>query len=294
VAGDDPVLVVLAAGRARRYGGVKPLAPVGPTGEAVLDLLSSDALSAGFSAVVVVVGPATGPAIRYHVEQTWPDTVDVRFALQNAPLGTVDAVLSATPHLDPGAPYGVCNADDLYPLESLQLLANHLRQDPGTQALVGFTLAGAVLGDGPVTRGVCETDGHGMLSSIVERRQVTAVGDGRFVAKDGLTPSELDGDTLVSLNLWGFGPEMPDVLAAAMAEAHQASEDNEVLLPEVVGALVRGERPGDVATSGFRVLPTSGRCIGVTHPEDLALAQAEVAAQVGTGQRPALLWSAAP
>ena len=292
VAATGPVLVVLAAGRARRYGGVKPLAPVGPSGEAVLDLLASDALSSGFSAVVVVVGPLTGPAIRYHVGRTWPSTVDVRFAVQPAPLGTVDAVVAATPLLDPGAPFGVCNSDDLYPVESLTLLADHLRRVPNTQALVGFSLSGAVLGDGPVTRGVCETDGQGMLRSIVERRQVTAVGDGRFVAKDGLSPSELDGDALVSLNLWGFGPEMPAVLAAAMAEAEQASEEDEVLLPEVIDELVRGGRPGGLVTSPFRVLPTAGRCIGVTHPEDLALAQAELAAQVGTGQRPALLWAA--
>jgi hypothetical protein len=292
MAGAGPVMVVLAAGRARRYGGVKPLAPVGPAGEAVLDLLCSDALSAGFSAVVIVIGQHTGPAIRYHVERTWPASIDVRFALQEAPLGTVDAVLAAGSHLDPGSPFGVCNADDLYPAEALALLADHLRLNPGTQALVGFSLAGAVLGEGPVTRGVCETDDEGMLRSIVERRQIIAVGDGRFVAKDGLMPSELDGDALVSLNLWGFGPEMPALLAAAMAEAKQVSEENEVLLPEVIGDLVRGERPGGIGAAPFRVLPTAGHCIGVTHPEDLALAQAEVAAQVGTGQRPALLWSA--
>lgn len=288
-----PVLVVLAAGRARRYGGVKPLAPVGPAGEPVLDLLASDAISAGFSTIVVVVGPVTGPAIRYHVDRTWPGAVDVRFALQEAPLGTVHAVLSAAPHLEPGEHFGVCNADDLYPVEALSLLADHLAGGGATQALVGFSLAGAVLGDGPVTRGICETDERGMLRSIVERRQVTAVGDGRFVAKDGLSPSELDGDTLVSLNLWGFGPEMPAVLAAAMAEAQHASEEAEVLLPDVVDELVRGGRPGGLEAAPFRVIPTQARCIGVTHPEDVALAQIELAVQVGAGERPALLWSAA-
>ncbi len=58
--GADPVLVILAAGRAKRYGGCKPLAPVGPHGEAVIDLVASDALAAGFSAVVLVLGPSTG------------------------------------------------------------------------------------------------------------------------------------------------------------------------------------------------------------------------------------------
>ena len=70
--GAGPALVILAAGRARRYGGCKPLAPVGPHGEAVIDLVASDALAAGFGTIVLVLGPSTGPAIRYHVERTWP------------------------------------------------------------------------------------------------------------------------------------------------------------------------------------------------------------------------------
>jgi hypothetical protein len=85
---------------------------------------------------------------------------------------------------------------------------------------------------------------------------------------------------------------MPSVLAAAMSEAKHVSEEAEVLLPEVVGDLVRGAGPGGLEAPPFRVIPTAGRCIGVTHPEDLALAQAELAAQVGNGQRPALPWPA--
>ncbi len=72
-AGAGPALVILAAGRARRYGGCKPLAPVGPHGEAVIDLVASDAVAAGFGTIVLVLGPSTGPAIRYHVERTWPE-----------------------------------------------------------------------------------------------------------------------------------------------------------------------------------------------------------------------------
>lgn len=292
--GTGPVLVVLAAGRARRYGGVKPLAPVGPAGEPVLDLLASDALSAGFSAITVVVGPVTGPAIRYHVAQTWPGSVDVRFAVQEAPLGTAHAVLAAMEHLDAGAPFAVGNADDLYPVESLAQLAGHLMSGAPTQALVGFPLAGAVLGDAPVTRAVCEVDGQGLLRSIVERRQLRALGGGRFVAEDGLSPSELDGGALVSLNLWGFGPGMPAVLAAAVDGADHTAERAEVLLPDVVGDLVAGRaRPG-LGAAPFRVLRATGRCVGVTHQEDLAPAQAAVAAQVGAGERPAALWTAVP
>lgn len=286
------VLVVLAAGRARRYGGVKPLAPVGTSGEAVIDLLASDALSAGFSPIVLVVGPATGPAIRYHIEHAWPASVDVRFALQEVPMGTAHAVLSAAEHLPTGAPFGVANADDLYGEAGLSQLAAHLAGGEETNALVGYRLRNAVVGDSPVTRGICEVDGEGMLRSIVERCQVIPAGDDSFVAKNGHTPVEIDGDALVSMNLWGFHPDMQAVLAAAVHEARREPGEAEVLLPEVVGGLLAGRRPGKITTSSFRVLAATGRCIGVTHPHDLALVQARVAAQVGRGERPAELWSA--
>ncbi len=95
ISGVAPPLVVLAAGMARRYGGCKPLAPIGLHGEAVIDLLVSDALSAGFGQIILVVHPETGPAIKYHIERCWPTSVEVSFAEQRLPLGTVHAVLAA-------------------------------------------------------------------------------------------------------------------------------------------------------------------------------------------------------
>jgi hypothetical protein len=274
--------VILAAGRARRYGGCKPLAPVGPRGEAVIDLVASDALAAGFGSIVLVLGPATGPAIRYHVTHTWPSRVDVHFALQEAPLGTVHAVLSASDYVG-DAPYGVGNADDVYGRPAVALLANHLRTPDPTDALVGYRLADAIVGQAPVTRGICEVDADGHLIRVDERRQVSALPDGRFVSGDGREPAEFSPDERVSMNLWGFTPAFHKVLQAAMAAATNASEDSEVLLPEVVA--------DSLASSPFTVLPATGRCIGVTHPDDLELVQGELARQVGQGVRPAALWA---
>ena len=162
-----PPLVILAAGRARRYGGCKPLAPVGPRGEAVIDLVASDALAAGSAPSCSVLGPATGPAIRYHVERTWPSHVDVRFALQEAPLGTVHAVLQRlrlrrwralrrgrTPTTSTAGP-------------PASLLAAHLQGPDPTNALVGFRLADAVIGHAPVTRGICQVGTDGQLLGVV-------------------------------------------------------------------------------------------------------------------------------
>jgi hypothetical protein len=85
------------------------------------------------------------------------------------------------------------------------------------------------------------------------------------------------------MNLWGFTPAFHKTLQAAMAAASGASEDTEVLLPEVVTE--------SLDTSPFTVLPAAGRCIGVTHADDLALVQGELARQVGQGVRPAALWA---
>ncbi len=275
-------LVILAAGRARRYGGVKPLAPVGPRGEAVIDLVASDALAAGFGTIVLVLGPATGPAIRYHVERTWPSHVDVRFALQGAPLGTVHAVLSASEHVG-DTPYGVGNADDIYGQAPCALLAAHLGALDPTNALVGFRLADAVVGQAPVTRGVCQVGADGQLLRVDERRHVTAQPDGTFAAADGREPSELPPDARVSMNLWGFTPAFHKTLQAAMAAATDASEEAEVLLPEVVA--------DSLDASPFTVLAANGRCIGVTHPDDLGLVQSELARQISRGDRAAALWT---
>jgi len=280
--GQKLTLVILAAGQAKRYGGCKPLAPVGPRGEAVIDLVASDALASSFDTVVLVLNPRTGPAIRYHVEHTWPGAVDVRFAMQPAPLGTVNAVLCASEHVA-DSPYAVGNADDVYGRAPCAQLAEHLRTRSDENALVGYRLADAVVGFSPVTRGICTVGDDGRLLGVDERRQVQATRQGSFVTGDGREPATLAPDSRVSMNLWGFTPAFHAILRQAMAAAADASEEAEVLLPEVVGR--------SLATNRFTVLPARGRCVGVTHPDDLSLVQDELNRQVGAGERPAGVWS---
>lgn len=303
-----PTLLVLAAGLARRYGGLKPLAPIGPHGEAVIDLVASDARAAGFGRIVLVLHPETGPAVRYHVERCWPESVPVSFAVQRVPLGTTHAVLAAREAIGTDVPFAVANADDVYGEDALSVLAGHLATERGEHALVGFDLAATVVTDAPVTRGVCTVGEDGLLASIAERRQVSRRhepgGDGatvRFRADDGVSPADLDAGAPVSVNLWGFQPGIWPVFTAAM-EASGLDEEEvlaaaaagadppkaEVLLPEVVGQMVAGRQGLPV-----RVLRTGGACIGVTHPDDLPVVRDLLARQVATGDRPEWLWGRA-
>jgi len=278
----DLPLVILAAGLAKRYGGgLKPLAPVGPNDEAIIDLVASDALAAGFSNFVVVVNPQSGPSITEHVRRTWPSHLDVRYAVQPEPRGTVDAVLVAYPALEGAQSFGVVNADDLYGASALRLISEHLVSTTETNALVAFRLDRAVVGDSPVTRGVCHVGSDGRLIAIDERRGVRRLPDGRFEATDGRSPHVLEAATLVSMNLWGLRSSIRAELEAAMNDVGSG----EVLLPELVASLVgRSDGPR------FEVLPTDGHCVGVTHPDDLDLVRSAVATQISRGERPAKPW----
>jgi hypothetical protein len=133
-----------------------------------------------------------------------------------------------------------------------------------------------------VTRGICRVGRDGRLEGVDERRQVTPTPEGGFVAADGREPASLSPDDRVSMNLWGFTPAFHKTLQAAMDAAVDASEESELLLPEVVAE--------SLATTTFTVLPARGRCVGVTHPDDLPLVQAELNRQVADGERPAGLW----
>lgn len=300
---EAPVLVLLAAGQAKRYGGCKPLAPLGLHGEAVIDLTVADALSADFGDVVLVLGQATGPAIEYHVRRTWPGDVRSTVAVQPVPLGTAHAVLCARQAVG-DRPFAVVNGDDVYGAPAFAELAAHFA-DParaGEHALVAFDLADSVVGDNPVTRGTVEVGPGGLLAGLAERKQVRRRPDGAFDTGDGRQPAVLDPTTPVSVNLWGFRPGIWPVLQAAVAATHPeapiggalgdppaappASGDAEVLLPEVVGAMVGAG--GDGGT--VRVLRGPGRCVGVTHADDLPVVRAVLAAMVGVGERPEWLW----
>src|SRR5882762_1540795 len=139
-------LIVLAAGSGTRFGGVKQLAPIGPNGEAILDVLLERAAAAGFAGAVVVTAPVIEEQMRAHLA-AYPSELPVSVVLQSEPRGTAHAVLAAAEEVD--GSFGVVNADDLYPPDAFAMLAHHLSTDGGP-ALVAFRLAKTLINQRPV------------------------------------------------------------------------------------------------------------------------------------------------
>lgn len=261
-------LVVLAGGQSSRFGGVKQLAPVGPNGEVILEYTVHDARAAGFTTVVIVTRSDLAEAISARADATVVCQDLDAAARQMAeggrgkPLGTAHAALIGM-RAAPGMPVAVANADDLYASGAWRLLAEHLGTRP-EMALVTFPLSNTVIGDEPVSRALCDVAPSGVLRGLEEG---TVVGN-RWVGRSGRRV-RVRGDEPVSMNCWGFPAGVVDILAAA-CNGFDAGSEGEILLPDVVASELAAGR--DVVA-----LASSGRCIGLTHPDDLAVVRQLVA-----------------
>jgi hypothetical protein len=271
-------VVVMAAGLGSRFGGVKQLAAIFPGGQTLVARSMANAVAEGFERAVVIVRSDIADAVAEHVEAHWPPGLAVDYVEQDRdpvavdaardfgrtkPLGTAHAVLCAADRLD--GPFAVVNADDLYGAGPLGAIADHLASGLG-HAVVGFHVARTILGERPVTRGLCLVDGAGRLLAIDEGT-VTVHDEGRmsWVAPGG-DPVALIGDEPVSMNLWAFRPSMLGWLAAALArfvDRGGAASEEELLLPAVVS--------GVLDDAPVRVLPTDDACLGITYAEDVPL-----------------------
>jgi hypothetical protein len=278
-----PTLVLLAAGMGSRFGGPKQIAPIGPGGSALIDYAARDAVAAGFGRLVLIVRGEIVEAVREHVERHWPGELRPEYVRQDLepaaqlataagrakPLGTAHALVAAAPLLGDG-PFGVANADDLYGASAFAQLARHLAAGGG-HALVAYRLRNTLLGDRPVNRALCRIGGHDRLTGVVEGA-VHVSDDGLTWRPIGAPDSEarpMTGNEPVSMNLWGFTPDIGPVLRDAFAAFDAGggiAAGEELFLPNVVGEHLDGL---DVT-----VLVSDGRCLGVTHPDDVPLLQA--------------------
>jgi NDP-sugar pyrophosphorylase family protein len=260
----DVALVVLAAGIGHRYGGLKQMDPVGPSGEFIIDYSVYDAIRAGFNNIVFVIRKEIEADFRSAIGSHVEKQVDVHYLFQDIPdgrkkpWGTGHAVMICHEAVD--SPFAVINADDLYGSDSFAVLARFLEDNPDDDTrygLLGFLLRNTLSDHGSVARGVCKCRDDGYLAGITEHLEI--------LRSDLRADGQLTGDELVSMNMWGFKPTIFDFLDEEFSHFIELLGDDsraEFLIPTVVNKLVAE------AAASVRVLETSGAWAGITHRDD--------------------------
>lgn len=296
-------LVVMAAGMGSRYGGLKQLEPVGSHGQLLLDYTLYDAVRAGFSRAVFVLKREMYETFSKSVLERVGTAIETRCVFQELadipngfkipdgrvkPWGTAHAVLTAKSEV--GGPFAVVNADDFYGSGALSAIGSFLSagHKAGEYAMVSYLLKNTVPDSGSVARGVCEIN-DGFLSSVTERTRIERRGSGIAFALDNDTWQTLDGDTPVSMNMWGFGADFMSVLEDGFAPfLKSAVETNplkaEYFLPSVV------QRMLDSGRASVRVLQTPDKWYGMTYREDRQTVCDAIDGLTKAGVYPKKLW----
>jgi len=293
----------MAAGMGSRYGGLKQIDPVGPSGEIVLDYSIYDAIRAGFGKVVFIIRPDIEEVFKEVVGSKLEGRVEVEYVFQTLenippgfsipegrtkPWGTGQAVLTARSAVN--EPFAVINADDFYGRETFEVLARQLTAGDADRAdccMVGFYIKNTLSPHGSVARGFCDAK-NGKLDTVVERFEIERKEDGTIRYVEGGELKEMADDDVVSMNAWGFTPQLFESLESGFADFLDRAgteQKSEYLLPEVIDGMIKN---GETVVN---VLPTNEKWMGVTYPEDKAQVMAGIHKLVEEGRYPGNLWS---
>ena len=285
----DATLVVMAAGMGSRFGGLKQIEPIGPSGQALLDFSVYDAKQAGFNKVVFIIKHAIEKEFKEIVGSRIEKMIDVEYAFQELdmlpegficpedrqkPWGTAHAIYCCRDIVK--TPFAVINADDYYGKTAYQKIYNHLKEQKGDYCMVGFRLENTLTENGTVSRGICDVE-DGKLQSVTER---TKIMDCKYT-EDDVNWTELPPDCLVSMNMWGFTPGVFGYIENDLKEffAEKINEPKvEYYLPKVVANVIdRGQK--DVS-----VLVAEEKWYGVTYKEDKPVVVKAIAEKIENGE----------
>lgn len=283
----NPVLVVMAAGMGSRYGGLKQMDSIGNNGEWIIDYSLYDAHRAGFEKVIFVVREDILADFKSTIGKRASSKLKLEYAVQSLsdlpenfelpenrtkPWGTAHAVYSAR-DLIKDSPFMAINADDYYGVNAFSEIYNFLstkRPDCESYAMVGYRLCNTVTEHGHVSRGVCAKDNNDFLLEVVERVNIRCFDDAiKFSEDNGETWHELENNTPVSLNCWGFPAAVLDEMAVQFEDfLKNLREENEnkaeFFLPSVVEKLITQNK------AKVKVLESRDKWYGITYQEDKA------------------------
>ena len=302
----EPILLIMAAGMGSRYGGLKQMDPIGPSGEVILHYSIYDAKRAGFKRVVFLIKHEIEADFKRLVGDPVARHMEVRYAFQELdklpapytvpegrkkPWGTAHAVLCCAELLD--APFAAINADDYYGPSAFRTAYEYLKgakdDDKARWMMVGYHLRTTTTANGHVARGVCSADGDGYLTGIVERTHIVQSSDGPLYTEDGETYHLLPPDTLVSMNFFGFTPSCVEVLRRAFPvflaeEMPKNPEKAECYLPTVVSREIEAGR------ASVQVLQSADKWYGVTYQADRPMVVDAIRRMTDSGLYPEQLW----
>ena len=284
-----------------RYGGLKQIDPVGPTGETIIDYSIYDALRAGFGKLVFVIRHDIEKSFREIVGSRFEQRIHVEYVFQELdklpagytlpagrtkPWGTTHAILMAEQAIK--EPFAAINADDFYGQNAYQLVAQHLTSGSPDYAMVGFILKNTLSDHGSVARGVSRTDANQYLTSVVEMVKIERDGDTAKNTDAEGRITKLTGEEAVSMNFWGFTPALfPQIKTAFEAFLKKSGSEmkSECYIPSTVNDLVIGHQ------AQVKVLRSPDSWFGVTYREDRPDVVESIRKLIARGDYPEKLWA---
>ena len=291
----DISLLVMAAGMGSRYGGLKQLDAVGPSGETIIDYSVYDAIQARFNKVVFIIRKDFEDEFKSQITDKYSGKIQVEFAFQdlhdlpdgftcpegrNKPWGTGHAILAAADLIH--EPFIAINGDDFYGRESFKVVADYYLSGADDFSMVAFQLDKTLSTFGGVTRGLC-TVKEGKLDTVIETGELQR-------KEQGVTSDrniKLDGSEPVSMNVWGFTPVLFKYLKT-MFVGFLNDEGNELkseyLIPSVVNDLIKSGR------EDVHVLRSASSWFGITYKDDRPFVMGEIQKLIDRGTYPKQLF----
>jgi dTDP-glucose pyrophosphorylase len=298
-----PTLLIIAAGMGSRYGGLKQIDPVGPNGEIIIDYSMYDAIRAGFEKIVFVIRHYFEEAFREKIGSKLDGIAQTAYAYQeldsyldgfplpagrDKPLGTGHAILVAKDVIN--EPFVVINADDYYGINSYKIIKGYLsgsRGDNDDYCMVGYTLGNTLSEYGYVSRGVCRCDENMYLKSVTEIKKIIKNKQCAIFTDETGQQQTLSGNEVVSMNLWGFQPDIFEHLRRQFKDflvEHGKEQKSEFCIPSAVDSLIKTEM------KKVKVLRTKDSWFGVTYKQDKEIAQKCIQRLIEQGFYPHRLW----
>jgi dTDP-glucose pyrophosphorylase len=299
---EKPTLVILAAGMGSRYGGLKQIDVFTPEGDTIIDFSIYDALRAGFGKFVFIIRKSFEKEFKEIFNKKLEGKAEVAYVYQELenvpdkyinpertkPWGTGHALLMAKDVVKEN--FAIINADDFYGPEAFDVMAKSLmKKDKESYEFntMAYLLKNTVSDHGFVSRGECAVNEKGFLTGVTERTHIEKI-DGKLMRKeDDGTFVEIDENTVVSMNFWGFTPkcfEFGNQLFEQFLEETKTDLKAEFYLPSIVNEILKSGK------ASVEVLKSDAKWFGVTYKEDKEIVEKAIGELKKQNVYPRNLW----